>query len=158
VDDPLSLGETVEHAGWDQPLCVGPAMSIRDVLSLLREKRAGSVLVCRGERLAGIFTERDALCLMAGNSGRGKVDLGSRIETVMTANPATVTPSDTVGKAIEKMSHGGYRRLPVVDGAGRPLGVLNVAGIVHFLVQQFPQAVYNLPPVADPVMQEREGA
>jgi hypothetical protein len=32
-----------------------------------------------------------------------------------------------------------------------------VAGVVHWLVQHFPSAVYNLPPVSNPATQEREG-
>jgi CBS domain-containing protein len=158
VDDPLSLSETVEHAGLDHPPCVPPDTSLRDVLSLLREKRIGSALVCRDERLVGIFTERDALRLMSAQFGQNGADLDRRIDTVMSRNPETARATDTVASAMEKMSRGGYRRLPVVDDAGRPRGVIQVAGIVHFLVQQFPQAVYNLPPAPDQVMQEREGA
>jgi len=65
---------------------------------------------------------------------------------------------DTVADAIRTMSQGGYRRVPVVDELGRPLGVIKVAHIVHYLVDFFPQTVYNLPPDPDAVMQQREGA
>ena len=51
----------------------------------------------------------------------------------------------------------GTRRLPIVDAEGRPTGLVNIAGIIHWLVQHFPQAVYNLPPVPNPTTQEREG-
>ena len=44
------------------------------------------------------------------------------------------------------MEKGGYRNLPVVDDAGRPVGILSVMRIVHYLVEHFPVAVYNLPP------------
>jgi CBS domain-containing protein len=75
----------------------------------------------------------------------------------MTRDPVTLQHSDTVGTAIGRMSANGYRRLPIVDAAGRPTGVLDVAGVVHWLVQHFPSAVYNLPPVSNPATQEREG-
>jgi CBS domain-containing protein len=154
VDDPLSLNESIEQAGLDQSPCVSPDASIRAVLSMLRAKKVGSALVVQNEKLVGIFTERDALRLMAAGA-----DLDRRIETVMTKNPETARASDTVAKAIEKMSRGGYRRIPVVDDVGRPLGVIKVAGIIHFLVQHFPQTVYNLPPAPEPIMQgDREGA
>ena len=45
----------------------------------------------------------------------------------------------------------------VPTGPSRPTGVLDVAGVVHWLVQHFPSAVYNLPPVSNPATQEREG-
>ena len=46
---------------------------------------------------------------------------------------------------------------PIIDRLGRPLGILEVSGIVHYLVQHFPKTIYNLPPVAHPVMHDREG-
>ncbi len=60
--------------------------------------------------------------------------------------------------AIRTMSVGGYRRLPVVDDQNRPVGMVNVADIVHYLCEHFPQAVYNLPPESQPAMHGREGA
>jgi len=45
-----------------------------------------------------------------------------------------------------------------VDEAGRPVGVLSVKRIVHYLAEHFPATVYNLPPDPGVVPQEREGA
>jgi CBS domain-containing protein len=56
------------------------------------------------------------------------------------------------------MVSGGYRHLPVVDEEGRPVGVLSVKQIMHYLVEHFPSTVYNLPPDPRVVPQEREGA
>ena len=44
------------------------------------------------------------------------------------------------------MAEGGYRHLPMVDKARKPTGVVAVHGIVHYLVDHFPETVYNLPP------------
>jgi hypothetical protein len=54
------------------------------------------------------------------------------------------------------MAQGGYRRLPIVDPQGRPLGMIDVAGIVHFLVEHFPGTIYNLPPTPHSTL-DREG-
>jgi hypothetical protein len=48
--------------------------------------------------------------------------------------------------------------LPVVDVAGRPLGVLSVKRIVHYLVEHFPSTIYCLPPDPNVFPMEREGA
>ena len=64
----------------------------------------------------------------------------------MVENPRTVRQGDSVALAIRQMAENSYRRLPVVDDDGRPVGLVDVEGIVHFLVQHFPKAVYNLPP------------
>jgi branched-chain amino acid transport system substrate-binding protein len=48
--------------------------------------------------------------------------------------------------------------LPIVDELGRPTGILTVQGIMHYLVEHFPAAIYNLPPVPHHSFQQREGA
>ena len=145
--------ETVASTRPAQPLDVEPDTPVRDVFALLKAQNSGSVLICRDGQLVGIFTERDALRLMA-----SEADLSVPIETVMSANPVTLRVGDSVGKAIRKMSKGGYRRLPIVDESGRPTGVVKVSGIVHYLVEHFPDTIYNLPPAPNPMTQEREGA
>jgi CBS domain-containing protein len=154
VDFVLKLNaDTVAEAMSAPPLCVEPSLSVRAVFALLKEHRAGGVMVCRDGRLAGIFTERDALKLMAAGAS-----LDVPIEKVMMVNPVTIRATDNVASAIRTMSVGGYRRLPVIDDQNRPVGMVNVADIVHYLCEHFPQAVYNLPPEPQPAMHGREGA
>ena len=144
--------ETIQQTLFADPLCVVPETSLRDVLHVLKEQSRGCVLVCRDQRLVGIFTERDALSLMAHGA-----DLQQPIEAVMIPDPVCVTSTTPVGEAIAKMAEGGYRRLPVVDAQHRPLGIVKVSGILHYLVEHFPKVVYTLPPTPQ-VAQKREGA
>ena len=76
----------------------------------------------------------------------------------MARNPVVVSPEDSVGDAIAKMSRGGYRRLPIVNRDGVPTGVLSVRSILHYLVEHFPMAIYTLPPTPDEATKDREGA
>ena len=145
--------DTVAEAMSATPLCVEPHVSLRAVFAQLKEQRAGGVIICRDGVLAGIFTEREALKLMAAGAS-----LDGPIEKAMVANPVTVKSGDTLASAIRTMSVGGYRRLPVVDAENRPVGMVNVADIVHYLCEHFPQAVYNLPPEPQVVMHTRDGA
>lgn len=145
--------ERVQHIDRDEPICVEPEVAIREVLGRLKDYKKGSILICRGGKLQGVFTERDALRLMAAGA-----DLTAPIHTVMTTDPVTTSISETVGSAIQKMAVGGYRRLPVVDDSGTPVGLLRVNHILHYLVEHFPEVVYNLPPRPHHLTQEREGA
>src|SRR6267154_1946437 len=91
------------------------------IAEAVREMRAhshGSAMVCRDGKLLGIFTERDLMRLLAAGS-----DLGQPLSSVMTANPRTVALDDALMKIIQLMDEGGYRRLPVVDSAGSPVGI-----------------------------------
>lgn len=145
--------DTVAQAWPAKPLCVTTGTTVRAVMAILQEQKRGSILVCRDERLVGIFTERDVLRLLA---RRGNLD--APIDDVMVTNPTTIGADATVADAIQLMSAGGYRSLPIVDSQHRPVGVVKVKGIVHYLVEHFPKSIYNLPPVAHPIMQHREGS
>ena len=76
----------------------------------------------------------------------------------MVPDPVTVKQTDTVGQAISAMAKGGYRRLPVVDNAGHPIGVLGVSRVLEYMVEHFPRLVYTLPPQPHQTSPEREGA
>jgi CBS domain-containing protein len=153
MDTEISLNhEAIGQAGFLSPLCLSPDTTIREALLVLRSQHRGALLVCCDDRLAGIFTERDVVRILA--EGR---DLNVPIAEEMVKDPTTICEGDSVGLAIRRMAENGYRRLPVVDQSNRPVGLVDVEGIVHFLVQDFPKAVYNLPPVANPATREREG-
>ena len=145
--------ETVERAHPAKPICAAPEDSIRTVLRILQEAKTGAAMVCRDGKLLGIFTERDALKLLAQGA-----DLSAAVSTVMIGNPTTLRAKDTIGAAISLMSSGGFRRLPILDSSGKITGVLKVSGILRYLVEQFPKVVYTLPPAPHHKTAEREGA
>jgi CBS domain-containing protein len=154
VDFQLSLdSEGIGSAYPDQPLAATVNDSVGQVLQLLRAQRTGAMLICDGEKLVGIFTERDALKLMARDA-----DFSTPVGEVMSREPATIPATATVGQAIRVMSEGFYRHLPIVDSDGKPTGVVAVHGIVHYLVDHFPETVYNLPPDPKAAPKAREGA
>jgi len=155
VDFQLNLHtESVDQAHPTEPLLVAPEAPLRHVLELLKTDGRGAALICEsGGRLVGILTERDIVRFMA-----AEMDLDVAVKDVMIKRPVTVTRRDSVGRAIQLMSAGGYRRLPIVDDIGRPVGILGAAGILEYLVEHFPQVIYTLPPQPHHTMQEREGA
>ena len=155
MDFQLNLAiESVAQARPEEPLMVAPTTSLRDVLQLMQARRRSSVMVCSSSgSLEGILTERDIVKLLA-----DAVDLSIPIERVMIRNLETLTRTDTVGTAISRMARGGYRRLPVLDEGGHPIGVLGVSRVLEYLAEHFPQVVYTLPPQPHQSAQEREGA
>jgi CBS domain-containing protein len=154
MDFQLNLNtETVAETHPSKPLAVSPQTSIAEVFELLKRERTGSVLICREGVLVGIFTERDALKLMADSA-----DVQAPIASVMTTRPVTVHVHETVSSAINRMASGGYRRLPMVNDVGRPIGMVKVSGILRYLVEHFPRAIYTLPPQPKAGHLERDGA
>jgi CBS domain-containing protein len=156
VDFQLSLAtESVRSAYPEDPVAVEADASVADVVRLMQASKAPAALVCENDRLAGVFTERDVLRLMADGA-----EFVGPISAVMSRNPVTVDAATTVGEAIRRMSAGGYRHLPLVDSlqSMQPLGVVSVRGIVRYLVEHFPNTIYNMRPTSSEAMAEREGA
>jgi len=56
------------------------------------------------------------------------------IESVMTKDPVCERPETTVAYALNLMSHGGFRHLPIVDQDMMPIGILSVKDVVDYLV------------------------
>jgi CBS domain-containing protein len=146
--------ESVSRLHPLNPLRMSPSQTVAEAVALLRQEEAGCLLVCEDGNLVGIFTERDLLRRIL---AQGK-PLTTPLAQCMTPNPTTVQAKESVAAAIQRMEAGGYRNLPVVDDTGKPLGVLSVKQIVHYIVEHFPGTVYNLPPEADVVQHAREGA
>ena len=145
--------ETVDRCDPVEPLCLTPTDTAGDAFRQMKDHNRGAVLVCDQQIVIGIFTERDALKMMASGAS-----FDVPLQQSMTPNPVVLHARDTVGKAITLMAQGGYRRLPIVDDLGRPTGILTVQGIMHYLVEHFPAVIYNLPPVPHHSFQQREGA
>jgi CBS domain-containing protein len=146
-------GESVAAAEPIAPVVVQPDWSVRDVFTHLQSEGRSTALVCQDGRLIGIFTERDAVRVMT-----SRIDLDAPINTVMSTEPKSVAPTDTILRAIQLMASGKCRRLPVVDEQGHPQGIIQTAGIVRLLVEYFPRCVYNLPPDPHSLIQDREGS
>ncbi len=126
-----------------EAICVEPTTSVADAVHLMNTHRIGCVLVTRAGLLAGIFTERDVLNKVVGR----EFDLGKTpVGEVMTPNPETLRATDGIAFALNKMSVGGFRHIPIVDERGAPCGIISVKNIVDFIVSLFPEAVLDIPP------------
>lgn len=132
-----------------------PSTPIEQAVRCMAERRSGCVLVQDdGGELVGIFTERDFVNRVVTQD----LDASLPVEAVMTPRPTTIAAGASVLHAVEMMSGGGYRHLPVVGEDGQPVGVLSVKDVVHYLVEYFPAQVYNLPPTHQLYQPAREGA
>ncbi len=127
---------------------------VSDAIEAMRRDGVGCLLVTQDGRLVGIFTERDLLTRVLAT---GKI-LTVPVQDVMTRDPVTVQPKDSIRTAVKRMQNGGYRHLPVVDDRDRPSGILSAKRIVRYLVEHFPETVYNQPPNPNTAPDSPEGA
>jgi CBS domain-containing protein len=146
--------ESVSRLDPTPPHAVEDMAPVSAAVELMRREKVGCVLVTRAGKLVGLFTDRDLLTrvLAAG------LPLSAPMAECLTPNPVTVHPKDPIQTALKRMEKGGYRHLPVIDDQHRPVGVLSVRRVMHYLVEHFPALVYNHPPDPHRYPDAAEGA
>lgn len=102
-------------------IVAAPQATVSEAARAMAEANVGAIVVVEEGRLAGIFTERDALVrVIAAGLDPARV----RLLEVMTPEPTTAAPDETLGYALLVMYEKGFRHLPIVEH-GRPVGVLS---------------------------------
>lgn len=107
-----------------------PDTTVYKAIELMAEKRIGALLVMEGDRLAGLITEREYT--------RGVIlkDKSSRdipVRDIMIKKLVTVSPSDTVGHAMQLMTDERFRYLPVVSGE-KVVGLVSIGDLVKWII------------------------
>ena len=98
-----------------------PQTLVIKAAKLMEKRNVGAVLVVEGDRLLGIFTERDVTFRVVAH---GLDACTTEISKVMTRNPHTIDPDQPLGHALLIMHEHGFRHLPVIE-AGRIIGIVS---------------------------------
>jgi len=126
VPDPVT-GEPVAEEIMSRPvLTCTPETSLREAAARMAERNVGSIVVVEGEKPVGIITERDMVRFVAeGVPGE------TRVGEVMTRNLVTAGPGEAASRLLCTMLERGIRRIPIVDGEGRLLGIVSLRDLVR---------------------------
>ncbi len=110
-------------------LAIDPEATIAEVARQMRTDDSDSAAVISEGRLVGIITERDLVRAIADGVDPQQV----RADVVMTADPATVDADEDVAMVAVKMMRLGVRHLPVVNKAGKPIGLVSARNLITIL-------------------------
>ncbi len=169
LDDEVQIAaerELFHEGALQRPICdlpelqpviaAAPQDSLRSVINVMAEKHVGCTLIVENDRLVGVFSERDVLRKVTTTG----VDIDATpVGELMTRNPETLRQDDELVYALHQMALGGYRHIPLLDGAGKPVAVVSMRDIVGYLVSLYPDEVMTLPSNPDKsITQTREGA
>lgn len=110
---------------------VGPRETVQAAIARMAEADVGSVAVCEGSRLVGIFTERDVLRLAGERAQLDEVEVGE----VMTSELVTVSADDDIVAAARLMGERRIRHLPVVQGDNL-LGIVGIRDVLAALTER----------------------
>jgi CBS domain-containing protein len=96
--------------------------TVRAATKQMAEKRIGALVVVESGRIAGIFTERDALNKIL---AAGLDPDTTPLSAVMVKDPQTIAADKPLAYALYMMAEGGFRHVPVVDAGGAPIGMVS---------------------------------
>ena len=111
------------------PTCSLASDPVSRAAQIMKDDDVGSVPVvddASTKKLVGILTDRDIVIqVVAGGKSCAEV----KVEEIMTKNPVTCKPEEDVQNAMDRMSQHQVRRIPVVDGRGRIVGIIAQADL-----------------------------
>ncbi|MDX2067924.1 MAG: CBS domain-containing protein [Haliscomenobacter sp.] len=136
----LSVSRLLNNKENNSVWSVSPDHMVIDALNVMSEKGIGAVLVMDGDRLIGIFSERDYARkgIIAGRKAKS-----TPVTEVMTPNVFTVSPSMDIEDCMTLFSEKRIRHLPVVDNQ-RVIGMLSIGDIVTAIIQAQDQQIKYL--------------
>jgi len=121
------LGLHLDELGLPSPHLIDVGAPIDEAVRRMQADAIDCLLVTEGGTLVGIFTDRDAILKVAGQSTAGRT-----IGEVMTHDPVILRSGDPVAVAIHKMAVGGFRHVPFVK-SGVPVGVVSARDVFRHL-------------------------
>jgi len=137
----------------DDYVCIEPITPLSQAIEVMKQDEGGCAIVCEGDQVVGIFTERDLLTKIIGQ----EVDLKTPVRQWMSPVVATLTPDATIGEAVTIMDEKSYRNIPIVKN-GKLIGSISVFDVISYLAESYPKTTMNLPPVSDQIMDSTDGA
>lgn len=136
----MTVAAILKHKGADVARVL-PTDRISDVSKLLSDKKIGAVLVLdQAGQVLGIVSERDIVHCLA---QKGGTVLEMTAAQLMTSALRTATPATTVQEAMQMMTAGRFRHLPVLDG-GKLVGIVSIGDVVKTRIEQQEQEVDSL--------------
>ena len=114
-------------------LTAPPDTTVRAAAKRMSKARTSAVMVIDGNRLVGIFTERDAVSRVIALDRDART---TRLSEVMTRDPQTVSPDKSFGFALLIMHENGFRHVPVLEN-GSVVGMVSARNALDPDLEEF---------------------
>ena len=139
----MELGDPVrsmlDHKGWGA-LSISPDQTVYEAIQKMAEHGVGALVVVEGERLVGMFSERDYArrVILEGRTSRDTL-----VRKIMTEDVVTVEPDATVDSCMHLMTERRIRHLPVMT-IGRVAAVISVGDLVKWIISRQSETIQHL--------------
>ena len=118
---------------------ISPEATVLEATRRMNEHRIGAMMVLRGERVVGIFTERDVLHVIGQERDPSEITVGE----VMTRDVVCCGPDTTLEEMSEIMRSRRIRHIPICDEDAKLMGLISIGDInAHHASEQSMQIHY----------------
>ncbi|MDO8368060.1 MAG: CBS domain-containing protein [Saprospiraceae bacterium] len=128
----LKVSQILASKPQNAVLAVAPTQMVIEALELMAARNIGAVMVMEGERLVGIFSERDYARKGIIQDRKAK---STTVSEVMTANVFTVNPEASIEDCMQLMSEKKFRHLPVLHGSD-VVGLISIGDVVTAIIRE----------------------
>jgi CBS domain-containing protein len=115
------------------PVTIGDAATVADCIRIMVDTGAGAVAVTSGNKLKGIFTERDVVKKIVHERRDAAT---TKVMDVMTTQMVTVKSDISVNEALTLMKRNKIRHLPIVNERGEIEGMASLRYLMHNQLDQ----------------------
>lgn len=115
------------------PIAVSPGDTVIDALKVMADKNIGAVIAMDGDKLAGIFSERDYARKVI---LRGKNSTDTKVAEIMTEKVFYASPDHTVDEAMALMTDKRIRHMPVLDAQMKVLAMISLGDLVRETISE----------------------
>ena len=131
------MEDRLSQLDYDNPILVSSDTPAGQVAQQMKAGQSGCALVVQNGKLIGIFTEHDLLRRFTSTAGTSSLtwSADSPVSELMSTNPETLYEHDSIASALNKMSIGQYRHLPVQRADGS-YAVASIKSVLKYIANE----------------------
>lgn len=135
----MLVAEILKSKGGDV-FSITPDTTLARACGELDRRKIGALIVCDGDRVVGVFSERDLVKAVAADGATG---LDSPVSVYMTTDVIFAEPGETVAILMGRMTDRRIRHLPVLKDE-RLAGVISIGDVVKCQIAEATQEAESL--------------
>jgi len=143
---------TVQDLMTRNPRTMSPQDTLADAAKVMDELNVGVVPVCEGDRLCGMVTDRD---IVVRGLARDADPRSCKLSEVMSGHVRTARQDDDVDEVLSEMATAQIRRMAVVDGQDKLVGILSIGDIAAKSPEDEEDVAMSLGDISTPAEPDR---